>query len=178
MKSYCQGRIIFPCQTGLGRRGRAVWSAPPGPRRRGHAAGSGLPRQQQGSRSRRSFLWVRNVLCEKNFAVLFSGTDSPSLKMGTVCRKVAEDVVTKDCFVPRTVLSQGRFSTKFLGQKIHRTFGQSTGTILNSVQHMSIHFRQFLLFCYLTGDYHVIMPTLQYFTIETFRFYAFVNKKT
>jgi hypothetical protein len=55
MKSYCgsgngrsQDRIIFPCQTGLGRRGRTAGTAPQGTRRRVRAA-----RQQQGSRSRR-----------------------------------------------------------------------------------------------------------------------------
>jgi hypothetical protein len=46
--------------------------------------------------------------------------------MGTFFRKFAEDVLSKDCFVPRTVLSQGRFITKFLGRKIHRTFRQGT----------------------------------------------------
>jgi hypothetical protein len=48
------------------------------------------------------------------------------LKMGTFGRKFAEDVLSKDCFVPRTVLSQGRFITKFLGRKIHRTFRSGT----------------------------------------------------
>jgi hypothetical protein len=67
MKSYCgsgngwsQGPHNFLlCQTGLGRRGRA--------------AGSGLPRGQQGSRSRRSFLWVRDVLSEKIVQFYFQG---------------------------------------------------------------------------------------------------------
>jgi hypothetical protein len=92
--------------------------------RRGRAAGSGLPRQQQGSCSRRSF---EGTFCPKKLCqVLFSGTDRPSLKMGMFCRKFAEDVLSKDFFVPRTVLSQGRFITKFLGRKIHRTFRQGT----------------------------------------------------
>jgi hypothetical protein len=43
---------------------------------------------------------------------LFSGTDSPSLKM---FRKFATDGVSKDRFVPRTILSQELFITKFLG---------------------------------------------------------------
>jgi hypothetical protein len=38
----------------------------------------------------------------------------------------AEDVLSKNCFVPRTVLSQGRFITKLLGRKIHRTFHPGT----------------------------------------------------
>jgi hypothetical protein len=49
-----------------------------------------------------------------------------SLKMGTFCRKFAEDVLSKDCFVPRTVLSQECLITKFLGRKIHRTFRSGT----------------------------------------------------
>jgi hypothetical protein len=72
------------------------------------------------------FLWVRDVLSEKLCQVLFSGTDSPSLKMGMFCRKFVEDVLSKYCFVPRTVLSQGRFITKILGRKIHRMFHSGT----------------------------------------------------
>jgi hypothetical protein len=74
-----------------------------------------------------AFFCGSETFCPNNlYQVLFSGTDSPSLKMGTFYHKFAEDVLSKDCFVPRTGLSQGRFITKFLGQKIHRTFRSGT----------------------------------------------------
>jgi hypothetical protein len=61
------------------------------------------------------------MFCPKKLCqVLFSGTDSPSLKM--FFRKFAEDVLSKDCFVPMAVLSQRCLITKFLERKIHRTF--------------------------------------------------------
>jgi hypothetical protein len=50
-----------------------------------------------------------------------SGTFCPNncakFYMGTFCRKFATDFVSKDLYVPRTVLSQGRFITKFLERK-------------------------------------------------------------
>jgi hypothetical protein len=110
---------FLPCQTGLGRRcrasgagppgpgprlqGRAAGSAPPGPGRRFRATGSGLPRSSRGAVAVDVFCGSGKFCPKKLCKVLFSGTDSPSLKKGTFCRKFAEDVLSKDCFVPRTV---------------------------------------------------------------------------
>jgi hypothetical protein len=102
--------------------GRAAGSAPPGPRCRGCTAGSGCQDSSRGAVAVEVFCGSGMFCPKKLCKVLCSGMDSPSLKMGTYCRKFAEDVLSKDCFIPRTVLSQGHFITKFLGQKIHRTF--------------------------------------------------------
>jgi hypothetical protein len=82
------------------------------------------------------------AFCPKKLCkVLFLGTDSPFLKMGTFCRKFAEDVLSQGTFCPRDILF------KFLGRKIHRTFRQGTDcsvaeSILKHVRDIALNFRK------------------------------------
>jgi hypothetical protein len=129
------------------RRGRIAGAGPPGLRRQVQAANAAAGEPEPHKECYKSVVngddgtcTIENVweikmrvfcgsgtLCPKRLCqVLFSGTDSPSLKMGMFCRKFVEDVLSKDCFVPRTVLSKGRFITKFLGWKFYRTFRSGT----------------------------------------------------
>jgi hypothetical protein len=105
MKSYCgsgnsrsQGHNIF-CRA---RRGWAAGAAPPWPGRRGRGSGAGPlgPRLRSwatgpGCRVRAAGTVAVKIFCgsgtlcsKKLCQVLFSGTDSPSLKMGMFCRQV------------------------------------------------------------------------------------------